>query len=131
MFKKAQLSEWSKEVDLRDSIGIIRNPLFYNACVQITYCALFSYIIIEILIMYALFYNRFIFPNKTLSLHIWCKATSCYKRTRSTNIFVRHIIIPTIVCVPLKTPEKFIGPFLKIGHTQPCPFLKSDPKSFP
>ncbi len=50
--KKARLSEWSKEVDLRDSFGIIKYPLFYNACVQITYRALFSYIIIEILIMY-------------------------------------------------------------------------------
>ena len=47
------------------------------------------------------------------------------------NILVQHNIVPTIIWFPLKTPEKLIGPFLKIGHTQPCPFLKSDPKSFP
>ena len=55
--KKAQLSEWSKEVDLRDSFGIIRNPLYNYACVQITYCALFSYIIIEKLIMYVYYFT--------------------------------------------------------------------------
>ena len=37
---------------------------------------------------------------------------------------------PQLYSSHIKTPEKFVGPFLKIGHTQPCPFLKSDPKSF-
>lgn len=40
------------------------------------------------------------------------------------------LLFPQLYSSHIKTSVKLIGPFLKIGHTQPCPFLKSDPKSF-